>query len=380
MVLGLVLALNASGDRGMIPVTHVDVSLYEPGQLAVLAWNGSAEILVLSTDVHASGDTLVLEILPLPSEPTRIELANKTIFSRVRQLIEDYYGQIAVQSTSLSRGAPVEYRPGVEVLFHERVGLHDITVVRANNMHDFVSWGEEFLRKNSINYLIKDSRLEEIVTDYIKDDVNYFVFDLLNVSTEERSVDPVLYGFDTDHLFYPMVISSIISGETKVTLFTFTNNGYGKKELPEGFDFSRVEYLDPQSKLMRSTPITFDVSWRTLKHVSMDSGMENLFSGNVTLIAVEYTGSISGLNEDFIISDAYWRKKAVDSYLTAGELYRAGNLENALEEAEEAVKLFDKIGDVSGSSKSMQLAEGIKKELVEGRGTSTTQTAILPPT
>ena len=55
-------------DRGGLPIVP-GVSIYEPGQKAIVAWNGNEEILILSTDVRASEQTMVLEILPLPSKP-----------------------------------------------------------------------------------------------------------------------------------------------------------------------------------------------------------------------------------------------------------------------------------------------------------------------
>jgi len=35
----------------------------------VIAWNGKEEILILSTDLHASQETKVLEVIPMPGEP-----------------------------------------------------------------------------------------------------------------------------------------------------------------------------------------------------------------------------------------------------------------------------------------------------------------------
>ena len=66
-------------DMGGIPVTSKpNVSIYEPGQKAIIAWNGTEEMLILSTDVNASEDTLALRILPLPSEPKTIETVSYT--------------------------------------------------------------------------------------------------------------------------------------------------------------------------------------------------------------------------------------------------------------------------------------------------------------
>ena len=63
------LALSTAwADRGSIPFKE-GVKIFEPNQRALLAWNGEEEILLLSTDLVASESTMVLEVLPLPSEP-----------------------------------------------------------------------------------------------------------------------------------------------------------------------------------------------------------------------------------------------------------------------------------------------------------------------
>jgi len=70
----LSLVQNVWADRGMVSV-QPNVSVCEPGQKAIIAWNGTTEILILSTDIFASSVAKVLEILPLPSNPTEVERA-----------------------------------------------------------------------------------------------------------------------------------------------------------------------------------------------------------------------------------------------------------------------------------------------------------------
>jgi hypothetical protein len=70
----------------MIPV-NPEVSVYEPGQKAIIAWNGKEEILILSTNVHSDDESLVVELLPLPSEPERVELASFSSFEEIEQII-----------------------------------------------------------------------------------------------------------------------------------------------------------------------------------------------------------------------------------------------------------------------------------------------------
>lgn len=68
LILGSLLAPLVHADRCILPITDADV--YGPGQKAIIAWNGEVERLILSTDLYATADTKVLEVLPLPSEPS----------------------------------------------------------------------------------------------------------------------------------------------------------------------------------------------------------------------------------------------------------------------------------------------------------------------
>ncbi|MCD6162881.1 MAG: hypothetical protein J7K40_10770 [candidate division Zixibacteria bacterium] len=47
-------------DRGSIPFDS-RIEIFEPNQRAMIAWNGSEEILLLSTDLRASATTKILE-------------------------------------------------------------------------------------------------------------------------------------------------------------------------------------------------------------------------------------------------------------------------------------------------------------------------------
>jgi len=68
-MLDLLLTVHiADADRGSLTMTP-SVRLYELAQHAVVAFNGTEEILIMSTDLRASEPTEVVEVIPLPSEP-----------------------------------------------------------------------------------------------------------------------------------------------------------------------------------------------------------------------------------------------------------------------------------------------------------------------
>jgi len=64
----LLCASHLFADGGFIALKN-GVRMFKPNQRAMIAWSGSKEILLLSTDMRASEATQVLEVVPLPSEP-----------------------------------------------------------------------------------------------------------------------------------------------------------------------------------------------------------------------------------------------------------------------------------------------------------------------
>ncbi|RLG46056.1 MAG: DUF2330 domain-containing protein, partial [Thermoproteota archaeon] len=70
LLLSLAVAPHAAAlaDRGLIPLTP-GVEVHEPDQVAVVAWSGGRELMILATNVRADGEAEVLEVLPLPSLP-----------------------------------------------------------------------------------------------------------------------------------------------------------------------------------------------------------------------------------------------------------------------------------------------------------------------
>ena len=75
----------AQADRGAIPF-RPEVTIFEPTQRALIAWNGEEEILILSTDLRASRATKVLEVMPFPAEP-QVTKGDVGVFRRAVRLI-----------------------------------------------------------------------------------------------------------------------------------------------------------------------------------------------------------------------------------------------------------------------------------------------------
>lgn len=160
LLLSFVLFPLVYADRGMISITP-GVSVYEPEQKAILAWNGQEEIMMLSTDVSASQQTLVLEILPLPSQP-QVETATFNSFQEIQDMIWEEAVNQGMYNTM--RDAQSE---SIEVVFHEQIGAHNITVVKANNGLQLLIWVQNFLAENGQSETISLGNFATVVENYM---------------------------------------------------------------------------------------------------------------------------------------------------------------------------------------------------------------------
>jgi len=278
---------SVHADRGMIPV-FPEVSVYEPGQKAIVAWNGQEEILILSTDVISSSETLVVELLPLPSKP-EVEIASFQSFEEIQRLIWEEGLNRFMYST---RG---EARSGsMEVVFHEKIGAHNITVVKAADATELVDWIENFLQANSVDKTVSLEDFESVVKDYMGRGFRYYVLDLITVTPDERSVDPILYRFNSSFLYYPLVITSPVPGETEIILFLFTEAKVNKDYQPMQKAYYRV--VGEISK-----PIEFVLSKGELSKIDLRIG--ELFDDGAWLTVLKYDGNLSWLTRDLMITE-----------------------------------------------------------------------------
>jgi hypothetical protein len=272
----------------MIPVTP-GVSVYEPGQKAIVAWNGQEEILILSTDVLATAETLVLEILPLPSEPV-VEAASFQSFQRIQEMIWEegvYLREFSTVNDARSGS--------VEVLFHEQIGAHNLTVVEASRAVDLVDWMNDFLSASGVDQEMTLQDFQAVVEDYVSRGFRHYVLDIITFSSEERSIDPILFRFNSSTLYYPLLITSPIGGDGELTLFTLTD----EKGLGDYWPLQPAYYQISGGTLRQ---IQFMLSMGDLAKI--DLRIESLFQDGAWLSVLRFEGSLSLLNRDLMLSES----------------------------------------------------------------------------
>jgi len=205
-------------DRGLIPI-NPGIAIFEPNQRAMICWNGKEEILLLSTDLSASDSTMVLEILPLPSEP-KVKKGDLETFQRAVNLINKrIYISKKRDGGRLSEGT---IPPPAEITFHEKIGAHDISVVHLKEGNGFVDWVRNYLKSLDFDKEIISDAQKELVESYISEGFTYFVFDVVTLNKDKKTLEPIQYHFQTEKLFYPLKITKLGSGYTTIELIILT--------------------------------------------------------------------------------------------------------------------------------------------------------------
>jgi hypothetical protein len=216
--LAIIAASAVLANRGMMPFDP-RVQIFEPNQRAMIAWNGSEEILLLSTDLHASDSTMVLEVLPVPSEP-EVKKGDLETFRKATDLINRKLpARPLAKGHRTSEGVLV---PSGEVTFHAQIGAHDVSVTHLIDAAGFVDWVLNYLKGRGVDEDIVTPRMRELIGEYIAEGFEWFVFDVISLGAATVTSEPLQYRFKTGKLFYPLKITSTGAGSTSIELLILT--------------------------------------------------------------------------------------------------------------------------------------------------------------
>jgi hypothetical protein len=224
---------HVTQDQDVAAYDPLRVRIYEPAQRAEILFNGRQQILCLSTELHASEATAVLEMIPFPSEPT-VTLGAFAIMQAAEKLMLDHAppryipmpgSAQAISGSAGSLPEPLDRRTEAQKIeqsarltFHEKMGAHDIAVIEVVDTQYFRKWVDAFFEKRgAVNATVREEHLA-IVEDYLARDFKWFVFDTLYLTDSVQSREPVEYVFNTDHLYYPLLTSTGQAGHTAVDL------------------------------------------------------------------------------------------------------------------------------------------------------------------
>jgi len=327
---------------GFLQLPGAEMTVYEPGQKAILGWDGTKEVMILSTDVYTSEPVWALELIPFPSLPENPVVGSFDSFAAVEDIINirgyqpeggdvndngnvdiidallvaQYYVGLHAFLPHLAGGdVNVDdkvnivdalliaqfyvglYPPswenggrddGIKILFSEKTGVHNLTAVKVTDAAELINFARNLLLQKEPEIDVTWEKLQTISENYLAEGMEYWVMDLLELGVTEKSREPVIYTFYTDRMYFPLKISSATDGLSVISLFTFSQE-----------------------------PLTLDIpDWRfdspiwprySVNHIyvnqeelnAIDPGLSILFGEKAKLGFYQFGGSLHNLNVDF---------------------------------------------------------------------------------
>ena len=122
-----------------------------------------------------------------------------------------------------AKGSDAEATASVELLFYQKLGIHEVTAVKINDLAGFSSWVKDYFQKSKIPYRELNQKEKEILADYFNRGFQYFVFDLIRAEDEVRTVPPLIYRFKCDQLYYPLKVTNLFGGVGKIELVCYAD-------------------------------------------------------------------------------------------------------------------------------------------------------------
>lgn len=96
-------------------------------------------------------------------------------------------------------------------MIQKKIGVHNITVVKASNVDEFKEWVET-------NFIEISQQYVSGIEDYINRGYYYFVFDVVELEGYQ-TVEPIIYTFESDKLYYPIEITSYSQDFSSINLY-----------------------------------------------------------------------------------------------------------------------------------------------------------------
>ncbi len=282
-------------DGGMV-IWPPKVHLNQSAQNAIVAWNGSEEIIILSNDIESDTEATVLRMVPLPSDPSEIKEGSFESFEKLVEIMNEKIEETRNKWQAMGEGAASAPTPGIEITFQEKIGAHDVTVVKVNDLDYFLNWVKDFAREKGFEIKEISSEFREGVENYLKREINYFVFDVIDTKEGKESIKPLIYRFKSDYLYYPILISGaseISESSAEIRVFIISEEGI----LDRG-------YWRPYRTGSFSYPVELDQE--ELKEVSED--IADLFNSKVEVTTFGYHGLLNVFKKDLIFYPQVWQR------------------------------------------------------------------------
>ena len=290
---------KALADGGIMiwpPTIHVQ----QTDQNAIVAWNGTQELLVLSTNLAKPADSqaaTLLHVVPLPSQPSDIKEEDPAVFDKLTALLNEKIGQIQIDANNKSFSASAgsaQSVPSVETVLQKTIGAHDITVVKVNVADDFSNWIDGFASGKNLAQKQISTDFKNGLQSYLKRGINYFAFDVLDLSDQSMTVKPLVYQFDTRYFYFPLLISGIseiADSQANINLYLVFNKEW---KLP-----ANIWQNYGQNYYINDSNLDIGLTLDELKGISARAA--SIFGGDVKVRRFSMNGKLSDINKDLML-------------------------------------------------------------------------------
>lgn len=288
VILFLFFPFFISADGGIVHWPP-NVYLEEKAQKVILAWNGEKEILILSNDFKTEKPTLALRIIPFPSKP-EIKEGKIESFEKLVEIMNKKIEEMKTQWMERDKRLKALPEKGIEVIFQEEIGVHDITVIKVSNFEDFLGWIENFIKNKNLGEKEISQEFKDSIENYLRKEVNYFVFDVINLHEGEKSLTPLIYKFETNYLYYPLEIT-------------------GVSEIKGSYGGIQIFLITPDIKMGEEIYSPYPSVKFSLEELSeVESNLPELFNSQVNVRNFYWYGNFSDFREDLILFPQIWKR------------------------------------------------------------------------
>lgn len=296
----VLVSAQAFADRGAI-LLQKDIDLAEPAQRAIVAHNGTWELLILQTDVASDKPTKALEFMPLPSSPN-VSLAPDDCFKNLQTIVTKHSVKYIVEVPRAEVGGPRGKTEGVKVVAEHELGPHHITIAEIQDAGKFRSWVIDFVKQKALGDPILSDDLDQVVADYCRRGLRFMAFDVLDVPAGTKTVAPVVYRFKCDHVYYPLKVTNLYGGTGTVEVFYVLNPWHdGNADAPKPYSF----YPRKKNKGGERWIFSREAHLSTEELGTLHSEMTNLFrKAGASFFATKFEGQLE-FHEDIWLRMGY---------------------------------------------------------------------------
>jgi len=211
--------------------------LYEPAQKAVIYWDGTMEIMVLSSAVKSDNLTDIAWVVPIISTTKpNVTAGNMSVFEE----LVDFFGASYWWNTHFRTIKQYDSNSNVSVIEISEIDIYDVIIVKATNASDLLDWLVE-------NNLMVPENAHDVIDRYVQMDNCYFIINKIDLKNRFKDVieqlengtlhenfreyqrvlhdlkigmaTPLRFEFTPPEPYYPLVISSLNAGEGKIEVY-----------------------------------------------------------------------------------------------------------------------------------------------------------------